>query len=155
MSISKELHFDRFLIDLQAQSQQKIFDILAEETAIFCDTSIQHVRDVFEKRLGERTFGMGDGLAIFDVKSSIITKPMLVLARFDQELDFNSLDGKDVDLMVAVISPQNDVSSHLQRLAHVSRVLRSADLRSALRDARDIDAMKVLFMPTQDWMIAA
>ncbi len=155
MSIAKELHFDRFLIDLKAQSQQKIFDILAEETAIFCNAGTQRVRDAFEKRLGERTFGMGDGLAIFDIKSPVITRPMLVLSRFEQELDFDALDHKMVDLMVAVVSPQKDVSAHLQRLAHVSRVLRSADLRAALRDAHDIDAMRVLFMPTQEWMIAA
>lgn len=155
MNISKGLYFDRLLIDLKAQNQKQIFDILAKETALLTQGNADRIRSAFETRLGERTFGMGNGLSIFDIKSPAINKPVLILARFEQELDFNALDGKPVDLMAAVISPHNDVSEHLQKLAYISRVLRSKDLQSALRDAPNEDAMTVLFMPSQDWMIAA
>ncbi len=155
MNISKGLYFDRLLIDLKAQNQRQAFDVLAKESATLTQGNAERIRNAFQSRLEERTFGMGNGLSIFDIKSPAINKPVLIMARFEQELDFNALDGRPVDLMAAVISPQNNVSEHLQKLAYISRVLRSEDLCAALRDAPNEDAMTVLFMPSQDWMIAA
>lgn len=155
MSIAKELRFDVFLPRLKAQSQQKVFDVLAHETAYHSQTDESTLREVFDRRLSERTFGMGDGIAIFDVKSTKIKRPVMVMGTFEHELDFDSLDGRPVDIMVAVISPYTDGPRHLQKLASISRVMKSRDLCTALREARNIDQMEVLFMPSQDWMIAA
>lgn len=155
MISSKSLHIDLFFANLKAQSQNRIFEILAQETSALCMTNVEALEDVFEQRLYERSCCVGDGVAIFDVKSAIIQKPVLVMSTFDQPLDFNAPDLKPVDIMAAVLSPQSHGPFHLQRLASISRMLRSNDLRAALRDAKDADAVQVLFMPTQEWMSAA
>ena len=155
MKIQKELNFELYLPNIKVQTQDKAFELLSKEVQALCGVQAAILLDVFKIRLAQRTFGMGDGIAIFDVKSSVIKKPALVIGTFDQELDFDALDGKPVDIMVAVISPLDDSAAHLQRLASVARLLRCADLCQALRDAQDEDAMRVLFMPSQDWMVAA
>ncbi len=155
MSIIKELRFDIFRVNVAARNQQGAFEELAQAAAPLCGLNRLALMDVFERRLLERTFGMGDGVAVFDVVSPRIQTPVLALFTFAHDIDFNALDGEPANIMAAVLSPSSADSAHLQRLAVVSRVLRSCDLCAALRDAEDLDTMRALFMPTQDWMIAA
>lgn len=155
MKMQKELSFDFYLCQLNISTQDQAFQILSEKVHKKCGVDSSALLDIFSVRLAQRSFGMGDGVAVFDVKSSAIKKPVLTMVSFADCIDFDSLDDKPVDLMAAVISPLEDSSEHLQKLAHISRVLRCDALREALREARDPDAMRVLFMPSQDWMIAA
>ena len=128
MGIAKELHFDIFLPGMKEQTQPKVFEALAVQASALCATEPNVLLEVFQTRLSERTFGMGNGVAIFDVRSSEIRRPVLVMSTFERDVDFNALDGKPANIMAAVISPQVFGPSHLQRLASVSRVLRSSDL---------------------------
>ena len=155
MKVQKEQHFDLYKANMKVQTQDRVFEALAEDVQSLCGTQSSVLLDIFKVRLAQRTFGMGDGVAIFDVKSTAVKKPVMVMATFDQEIDFDALDGKPVDIMASVISPLEDASAHLQRLASVSRLLKCEDLCQALRDAQNEDALRVLFMPTQDWMVAA
>lgn len=155
MSIAKELHFDVLMTDVKAQAQSKVFEILAEEAAPLCDVDVDVLSSVIDHNAGDRTFSLGDGVAIFDVKSTQIKAPAMVMMTFDRDIDFNTTDGKYINIMAAVLSPQSCGPIHLQRLANVSRVLRSHDLCMALREVDSTDAMRALFMPTQDWMLAA
>lgn len=151
----KTIHFDLFLAKIKAQTKDKVYDFLVHEMAPLAETDAEVLHKVFQKRLKERTFGMGEGIAIFDVKSSHIKKPVIAIANFDHEIDFNALDDRPAHILAAVISPSSDGAMHLQRLAGISRLLRNKELSKALREARNVDEMRVLFMPSQDWMIAA
>lgn len=155
MSIAKELHFDVLMTDVKAQAQSKVFEILAKEAASTCGVDADVLYNVFDQNAEDRTFSLEDGVVIFDVKSTHIKTPTLAVMTFDRDIDFNTMDGKSVNIMAAVLSPQSCGPVHLQRLANVSRVLRSHDLCTALREVDNTDAMRALFMPTQDWMLAA
>ena len=155
MNIGKEIYLDLFLARIKAQSQQKFFDELIQESALPCGADLSHLRDVVTMAMGERTFAVGDGVAIFDLKSAAVQKPLIVMSTLESAVPFDVLGGKPTDIIATVLSPQSLGPLHLQRLAFVSRVLRSKDLRDALRDAPNADSMRVLFMPTQDWMVAA
>jgi PTS system nitrogen regulatory IIA component len=155
MKIQNNIRFDMYMPNIKAQTQARIFEVLAEDLQDLCGAQSSVLMDIFNVRLSQRTFGMGDGVAIFDVKSTAIKRPVMLISTFDQDIDFDALDGRPVDIMAAVISPISDGSAHLQRLAGVSRLLKCDDLQQALRDAEHEDAMRVLFMPSQDWMIAA
>ena len=155
MKIQNNIRFDVYMPNIKAQTQDRVFEILAEDLQDLCGAPASALMDVFKVRLSQRTFGMGDGVAIFDMKSTVIKRPVMLISTFDQNIDFDALDGRPVDIMAAVISPFDDGPSHLQRLASVSRLLKCDDLQDALRDAGDEDAMRVLFMPSQDWMMAA
>lgn len=155
MSIAKEFHFDVLMTDVKAQTQPKIFEILAQEAAPLCEVAVDVLSDVLDQNAEDRTFSLGEGVAIFDVKSTHIKTPTLAMMTFDRDIAFNAMDGKYVNIMASVLSPQSCGPVHLQRLANVSRVLRSHDLCTALREVDSTDAMRALFMPTQDWMLAA
>lgn len=153
--MGSDLNFDLFLARMKAQSQKKVFYDLASETAELCGVDVETLYRVFSRRLEERTFGMGRGVAIFDVKSMQVQRPALVIATLENMVDFNALDGQPVNILAAVISPYSLGPIHLQKLAQVSRLLNDDCLCNALRDARDEDAIRVLFLSSQGKMMAA
>ena len=54
-------------------------------------------------------------------------------------VDFDSLDGKPVDLVFLLVSPENSGADHLTALATLSRVLKTEGSCEKLRKARSID----------------
>lgn len=155
MTKSKDVDFDFYFPKVNVQTQIQAFELLAEEIHSACQVPAPALMDVFHVRLAQRSFGMGEGVGIFDVKSSAVKKPVMAMMTFEHDLDFDALDGRTVDVMAALVSPLSDSAAHLQKLAMISRLLRCDDLCEALRSADDVDAMRVLFMPSQDWMVAA
>jgi PTS system nitrogen regulatory IIA component len=64
-----------------------------------------------------------------------------VFLRLEQPTGFESVDNQPVDLVFALFAPLDANIEHLRALARVSRLLRQADLRQQLRQARTPDAI--------------
>jgi len=155
MGISKYIDFDLFIRCIGLRSSKQIFQHIAHEASFFCETRPQELFDTFIDRYNGYGVSGENGVAIFDVKSKKIKKPIMFVVTFDQEIDLNERDTSGVDLMVGVASPESYGAEHLQNLASIARLFRSHDLCSALRETKSEDEMKMLFMPSQDWIIAA
>jgi PTS system nitrogen regulatory IIA component len=66
--------------------------------------------------------------------------------RLETPVDYDAVDGQPVDLLFALLAPADSGSEHLQALARVSRLLRQAELRQQLRQARTSDALYALLV---------
>jgi len=88
--------------------------------------------------------GFGGGSAIPHCKYSGLDAPVGVFIRLAKGLDYGAVDGNDVDLVFALISPADDGAAHLRALAEVSRMLRDPDSCAQLRGASDAAAMYAL-----------
>ena len=62
-----------------------------------------------------------------------------MFARLEEPVDFDSLDGKPVDLVFMLISPENSGADHLTALAALSRILKTEGSCDKLRKARSTD----------------
>jgi len=69
-----------------------------------------------------------------------------VFVRLEQPVEFESVDDQPVDLIFALFAPVDAGSEHLRALARVSRLLRQAELRQQLRQARTADAVHALLV---------
>ena len=69
-----------------------------------------------------------------------------VFVRLEQPVDFEAVDDQPVDLLFALFAPKDAGAEHLRALARVSRLLRQADLREQLRQARTADAIHALLV---------
>jgi PTS system nitrogen regulatory IIA component len=67
-----------------------------------------------------------------------------VFLRLDQPVDFQAVDEQPVDLLFALFAPEDANTEHLRALARVSRLLRQAEIRRQLRQARTPDALHAL-----------
>ena len=131
---------------LKASSKKVLLQKLSESFAEF--TGLE-ARDVFEK-LSERenlgSTGMGAGIAIPHARIKDLNRVYTIFATLDQATDFQSIDEKPVDLVFALLAPQDAGADHLQALAKASRLLRTADFCSRVRGASSADAVESLIL---------
>lgn len=139
---------------LKASNKKILLQRLAEtfESATGLDA-----RDIFD-RLTEReklgSTGMGSGIAIPHARMENLDRVYTVFATLDEGVDFESVDEQPVDLIFALIAPQEAGADHLQALAKASRLLRTSDFCNRVRGASSADAVESLLL-NYDTAIAA
>lgn len=77
--------------------------------------------------------GIGDGVALPHARNALVglvERPSLVFGRHAHGIPFGSIDGRDAKLFFLLVAP--NVTTHLQMLAKLSRVLRHSRVRDAL-----------------------
>lgn len=108
-------------------------------------------RTVFETLLQREKLGstgVGNGIAIPHGKLPKLETLFGLFARLERPIDFESLDGRPVDLIFLLLAPEAAGADHLKALARVARMLRDEDVARKLRDSRDAEAIyAVLAMP--------
>ena len=87
---------------------------------------------------------MGGGVAIPHVQLPDIESTVGLFARIEKPVDFESADGQGVDLVFALLSPENSGANHLMVLACVSRFLRNPELCKKLRETAEARALYAL-----------
>ncbi|MHB1769316.1 MAG: PTS sugar transporter subunit IIA [Phycisphaerae bacterium] len=86
-----------------------------------------------------RTTGVGYGLAIPHSKCGGVNKLTIAIGKPEQPLDFQSLDGQPVYLIVLLVSPPEQTGAHIQSLASISRLMTIDAFRSKLKAAKTAD----------------
>jgi len=79
--------------------------------------------------------GIGNGIGIPHADSAEATDGALLLMRLANPIDFGALDALPVDIVLAVVVPDNKSVLHLQILAGISRLCRNTDFLRAVREA--------------------
>jgi len=87
---------------------------------------------------------MGTGVAIPHARLSGLDRIVGLFARFEKPIDFEAADGQGVDLMFALLAPEEADADHLRVLAKVSRLMRDKGLRGKLRTTKDADSLHAL-----------
>ncbi|RTE86354.1 MULTISPECIES: PTS IIA-like nitrogen regulatory protein PtsN [Gammaproteobacteria] len=99
--------------------------------------------DVFEsllqrERLGST--GIGLGIAIPHGRLSNASHPVAVLITLDAPIEFEAIDNQPVDIIFALLVPENEPEKHLQTLSVVAQRLNSRECCRKLRAAsEDLD----------------
>ena len=136
MRLTDLLEPDCIKVPLTATDKQdaiyELIDLLAESGRI---NDVPTVRDAVWQRESTRTTGIGHGLAIPHGKCTCCEKLVMAIGRPDQPIDFQSIDGQPVSLIILLISPADQTGPHIQALASVSRLMTNADFRKAIREA--------------------
>jgi PTS system nitrogen regulatory IIA component len=88
--------------------------------------------------------GVGAGVAVPHARVPNLDRMRGVFVRLESAVDFDSVDGRPVDLLFALLAPADAGSEHLRALARVSRMLRQSELREQLRGAHTTDAIYAL-----------
>ncbi|MGE5671035.1 MAG: PTS sugar transporter subunit IIA [Fibrobacterota bacterium] len=79
--------------------------------------------------------GIGDGIAIPHVRNPVIlnvNKPVVTLSFLEKPIDFESIDGKPVNVLFTIISPT--IRVHLHLLSRLGYVLQNPAFKSVIKD---------------------
>ena len=115
---------------------RELIDLLAENGALADPAAA--LQAVLEREK-VRSTGIGQGIALPHGKYPHGRKPVIAIGLKPDGLDFDSIDGRPVDIMVLMVSPSNQVAQHIQALARISRFLSFDEFRKNLRKATTAD----------------
>jgi mannitol/fructose-specific phosphotransferase system IIA component (Ntr-type) len=99
------------------------------------------VAGAVRKREFSMSTGIGFGLGIPHATTELVQKPVAALGRSKKKIDFDSLDGKPVSLVILFLIPPGQFQRHLHTMAEISKLLQNGGLREALELAPDASAI--------------
>ncbi len=82
-----------------------------------------------------RTTGIGHSLAIPHGKCVGVQGLTMAVGKPAEPVDFGSIDGRPVRLVVLLASPPDKTNDHIQALAKISRLMASEDFRQRIYNA--------------------
>lgn len=94
--------------------------------------------------------GLGHGIAIPHGRVAHLDAPRLALLRVPAGLDFEAIDNEPVDLLIALVVPEDAPNEHLGLLAQLARRVSQPEHRAALRQAPDGAALHACFVAMFD-----
>jgi len=100
----------------------------------------QTVLDAVFTREQTRSTGIGSGIAIPHGKCTAVKELVMALGIAASPLDFDSVDGKPVSIVILLVSPQDQTGPHIQALARIRRLMLDEDFKSALEKAPSSEA---------------
>lgn len=142
MSIADLLKRERVLTDVTARSRKHALDLASEALARDLPTVTQ--ADVFcalmnRERLGST--GLGKGVALPHGRIAGLDRSVAAFVRLDEAVDYEAIDHQSVDIIFAILVPEQCSDEHLSILAELARFFSDAGLCDRLRSAPDADAV--------------
>ena len=134
---------------VHAASKRQALSVVSEIGGRAFDLKAPEVLSKLMQRERLGSTGVGHGVAVPHCRLRGLDRVRGVFLRLESPIDFGAVDDQPVDLIFALLAPISDASEQLRALARVSRALRQTDLRSQLRQARSIDAIRALLVQEQ------
>ncbi len=131
---------------VSADTKRRTLTVVSEIAARGFALSVDAVLEGLLAREAEGSTGVGHGVALPHARVPGLAAMRGVFVRLEQPVAFDAVDDQPVDLVFALLAPENAGSDHLRMLARVSRVLRRPKLREQLRQARSGDAIHALLV---------
>lgn len=144
MELADVIARDAILPALKAGSKKQVLQEIAQRAN---DAYGLDARVVVEGLLAREKLGstaMGGGVAVPHARLAGLSSIVGLFARLEQPVDFEAADGQGVDLVFALLAPEESGADHLRALARVSRLLRDAETRAKLRKTTEAPALYAL-----------
>jgi fructose-specific phosphotransferase system IIA component len=109
----------------------------------FVTNKAQALEDILTRE-NHLSTGMENGLAVPHAKTDSVDKLVVAFGVHPAGIAFDSLDGKDAQLIFLVMSPRDTSGPHIQALASISRFLKNEEMRQKLIHAESKEAVYAL-----------
>ncbi|WP_296427072.1 PTS sugar transporter subunit IIA [Yoonia sp.] len=134
---------------LSCTSKKRLFHDLGELAENCYGLPASDVIDALIEREGLGPTGVGQGIALPHARLSGIDGVRGIFLRLEKPLNFDAIDRQPVDLVFALLAPENAGVDHLKALALVSRTLRSPSVCAKLRANSDTATLHTILTETQ------
>ncbi len=145
MNLERMLSVDR-IIDLQGATKR---DILEEMIEVISQAPEVTDKKAFFDAILERekimSTGIGIGIAVPHVKIPAVKDFVMALGRVPGGVDFDSLDGKPVYLVIMIGASAKQKDQFLRVLAKVSLLFKNEEFRRAVMNASGPEEVMALF----------
>ena len=82
-----------------------------------------------------KSTGIGSGIAVPHGKCKAVKELVMAIGIAGEPIDFKSIDGKPVTIVILLVSPVEQTGPHIQALARISRLMLDEPFKKALEKA--------------------
>jgi fructose-specific phosphotransferase system IIA component len=136
MKLSKFCDESLVTFNLKAANKDEAIEELVELAA---GSTMIKDRDQLLTDVKEReelvTTGVGYGVAFPHAKTRSAKGIVIAFGRNEQGIDFDAMDHKPVNLFFLIAAPEDAIGAHLNVMARLSYLMKSADNRKKLMEA--------------------
>lgn len=150
MQLSDILSADAIRSNVRISGKKRLLQDLSELAANIYSLDAAAVYEGLQERESLGPTGVGRGVAIPHARLSGLTGILAVFEKLEKPIDFESVDRKPVDLVFALLAPEDAGVDHLKALARVSRTLRDESICAKLRSTNDIAALFAILTSHQN-----
>jgi len=144
MQLGKLLTSDSIACRQSVASKKRVLQVASEKLA----TCVEGVTEdeIFtgllnRERLGST--GIGSGVGIPHCRIPGCSTAAVALITLDNGIDFDAIDATPVDIVCALVVPDDEHDEHLQTLAGLAELFSRPDALSTLRHCKDNDTLKM------------
>jgi len=146
MKLCDLLETDKILIDIDIKSKEeainKLTDLFKKDGRVI---DIDYLKKAVFEREKIMSTGVGLGFAIPHAKTNAVNNVIAAFARSKKSIDFQSLDGKPVDIFFLLVGTEAQVGLHIKLLSRISRLMNRDGFREKLTSASTPEEVRKLF----------
>ncbi len=124
MKISEIMNENCIVVGIKAQNKRQLLQELAQKASEITQISERTIFDSLLERENLGSTGFGGATALPHARIAEAGKVSGIFAKLNTPIDFDAVDGKPVDLIFMLISPEGSGADHLTALAKASRILK-------------------------------
>ena len=143
MQLAQILSKERTFCGAHSTSKKRLLEDIAQ--FISNDVPALNANEIYTQLLNRERLGstgIGDGVAIPHCRVSNCSSVIATLVTLKSAVDFEAVDDRPVDILFALVAPEEGHDEHLKALASIAEKLNNPEFRAQIRAA---DSAEVLF----------
>lgn len=149
MNVVDFLFPENIRLGVSFSSKKRLFESIAHFVMeqVHCDKGEQACFECLFNREKLGNSGLGNGVALPKARIPIDTfeQAIAVFMQLDTPIDYDAPDGKPVDLVMAILVPQNQCNQYIPILSRLTEKLADKNFLKQLRSAKSADEIWQLF----------
>ncbi len=141
MQLNKVLSLNCTQRAVQCSSKKRALEIISELAASQLNLSAQSIFESLLNREKMGSTGIGQGIAIPHGRIASEHQATAVFLRCEPAITFDSIDKQPVDLVFALLVPEDQCQQHLNTLSQVAEKLNDKQICKQLRGAQSDDEL--------------
>ncbi|MDD2389308.1 MAG: PTS sugar transporter subunit IIA [Desulfobacterales bacterium] len=142
MKIWHHLQSEGILLDVSLPDKETLLHFIADKCrAMGIVNDPNSLYEGMKQRENTMTTGIGDGIGLPHTTCAEVNTASVLLIRLTCPIEFDSIDGRPVDIILSLIIPENAIPLHIQLLAGISRLCRQSNFLNLIRQAEHPDIL--------------
>ena len=144
MKISDIMSVDSVFLSLKAKNKRQVLQEISQFASTLTNVNDRTIFDTLLERENLGSTGFGGGVALPHGRLPELDRVYGFFITLSTGIDFEAVDGKPVDMLFLLLSPESSGADHLTALAQVSRLLKNAGMVTKLRESKNKEEILAL-----------
>ena len=156
MTIAELIDPERVLYCPDIASKKKLLEQISELLAK--DIPLLSRNEIFDNLLNREKLGstgLGKGVALPHGRMGSLDRPVCAFIKLEKPVEFDAADGQPVDLIFALLVPEDSTEEHLQILSSIAELFSNQAFCSRLNNCKSDACLFQLFTQREAQQISA